>query len=86
LIEATVVEVELSDDYQQGISWELLRNQSANIRFRQIPGGATTLPGGTPGTGIIPNIGVLNFVRSYGSTNITAAVQMLESFGRTKVL
>lgn len=86
LIEATVVEVELSDDYQQGISWDVLRNQSASIRFRQIPGGATTLPGGTPGNNILPSLGVLDFARSFGNTNVTAAVQLLESFGRTKVL
>lgn len=87
LIEATVVEVELSDDYQQGISWDILRNQNANVRFRQLPSGTSTaLPGGAPANGLVPALGVLDFTRAFGNTNVSVAVQLLESFGRTKVL
>lgn len=87
LIEATVVEVELSDDYQQGISWDLLRNGSSLFGFSQGPSGTSTaLPGGTPGNGVIPSIGVLGYSRTIGKYQINAALQLLESFGRTKVL
>ncbi|MEW5882303.1 MAG: type II and III secretion system protein [Pseudomonadota bacterium] len=87
LIEATVVEVDLSDEYQQGISWDILRNKSTTFRFSQQPAGTTDpLPGGTPASGLVPALGVLSFARSWGSTSVTAAVQLLESFGRTRVL
>jgi general secretion pathway protein D len=87
LIEATVVEVDLNDDYQQGIRWDLLRSKSSNFSFSQVPSGTTdALPGGTPASGLVPALGVLTFARSWGSTSVTAAVQLLESFGRTRVL
>lgn len=87
LIEATVVEVDLSDEYQQGIRWDVLRNKSTTFSFVQQPAGTTDpLPGGTPASGLVPSLGVLSFARSWGSTSVTAALQLLESFGRTRVL
>ncbi len=87
LIEATVVEVELADNYQQGINWDLLRDRGTRTRIRQIPSGTgTSLPGGAPGTGEIPALGVIDYTRRLGNTDISLTVQLLESFGRTKVL
>lgn len=89
MIEATVVEVELSDDYQQGINWNLLRNGSSIFGFAQGPQGASTpLPGGTPADGVTPSMGVLTFSRNFfnGRYQVNAALRLLESFGRTKVL
>lgn len=87
LIEATVVEVELSDEYQQGIRWDLLRSKSSNFRLTQAPAGtAEPLPGGTPASGLVPALGVLSFSRTLGSGSIDLAIQLLESFGRTRVL
>lgn len=87
LIEATVVEVELSDEYQQGIRWDLLRNKTSSFRLTQAPAGTVEpLPGGTPASGLVPALGVLAFSRTLGSLSIDLAIQLLESFGRTRVL
>ncbi len=87
LIEATVVEVELSDEYQQGIRWDLLRNKNGAFRLTQAPANTTDpLPGGTPASGFVPALGVLSFASQLRATTIDIAIQLLESFGRTRVL
>ena len=87
MIEATVVEVALSNEYQQGIDWQALRVGSGTLGFTLAPGpGTGTLPGGTPMSGQIPVMGVLDFVRDFGKLDINAALKLLESFGNTQVL
>ena len=87
MIEATVVEVELNDQYQQGITWDLLHTKSSTFRFRQIPNGASEqLPGGTPPSGFVPSLGTIEFVRPFGSNLLDFSIQLLQSFGKTKVL
>ena len=50
LIEATVVEVQLSDGYQQGIDWQILRNTARGLNMSFTPQGTQPLPtGATPG-------------------------------------
>jgi MSHA biogenesis protein MshL len=50
LIEATVVEVQLSDRYQQGIDWQFLRNKAEGLNLVFHPQGPQPLPtGATPG-------------------------------------
>lgn len=87
LIEATVIEVQLSDQYQQGINWSSLRtssNEGPSIAFGQV--GGTALPSGiNPGN----SQGILNFSYLKPLTklgNIAATIQLLESFGKVKVL
>jgi general secretion pathway protein D len=78
LIEATIVEVLLSDNYQQGIDWSIL-NTGAGFSFE--------LPGINPPSGGNPGFGVLTYddpQTSFGSVNI--AVKLLETFGSTRVL
>ncbi|MFZ6843880.1 type II secretion system protein GspD [Undibacterium sp. RuTC16W] len=87
LIEATVIEVQLNDQYQQGINWSSLRTSATegpSITQGQVGGAA--LP-----SGINPGVsqGLLNF--NYlkpltGLGNIALTIQMLESFGKVKVL
>lgn len=87
MIEATVVEVALSNEYQQGIDWQALRVGSGTLGFTLAPGpGTGSLPGGTPMSGEIPVMGVLEFVRDFGKLDINAALKLLESFGNTQVL
>ena len=78
LIEATIIEVRLSNEYQQGINWSRL---TGSLQLRQQQVGTTPLPSGvTPGT--TPGIFVLNYLKdSFGTT-----IQLLESFGKVKVL
>ena len=86
LIEATVVEVELADGYQQGIDWNLLRQSNSRFRLTQGPSGGTQLPGGTPVEGDIPALGVLEHLGSIGSVDVALSIRLLEHFGRTRVL
>jgi MSHA biogenesis protein MshL len=100
LIEATVAEVQLSDQYQQGINWQKLN--SGSFSASQQPVGPAPLPGGSiPGSGPggvtypasstplpNPSLTVLQYVSSPGSFlgNLSVAVSLLESFGTVKVL
>ncbi|MCS6944679.1 MAG: type II and III secretion system protein [Sutterellaceae bacterium] len=87
LIEATVVEVDLFDEYQQGIRWDLLRSRASNFSFTVLPSGTSdALPGGTPASGQVPALGVLSFARNWGTGSVASALRLLESFGRTRVL
>ncbi len=84
LIEATVVEVRLSDQYQQGINWSSLRRDDTGFNITQnlvgtLPSGVN--PGVSPG---IITLGYANPNSVFG--NIAATVQLLESFGTVKVL
>lgn len=86
LIEATIVEVELSDEYKTGVDWQRLSRGEGlkGVTFQQhLMGGLLGnnnigSPSSTP-----PGAGV---VLGYSNAFISAAVKMLESFGNTKVL
>lgn len=84
LIEATVAEVQLSDQYQQGINWSSLRTDSRGFNVTQ--GQVGVLPSGiTPSA--TPGLFVLNYVLpNYRFGNLSATIQLLESFGKVKVL
>lgn len=87
LIEATVIEVQLSDNYQQGINWSSLRtspNQGLNISQGQT--GTQSLPSNVV-TGITPGVFLANFIKPLTAIgNLSATVQLLETFGKVKVL
>jgi general secretion pathway protein D len=78
LIEATIVEVELSRTYQAGVDWgRVAASPGAGIEFSQNLLGATRLAT-APVTAL-----------TYGSRNqsgVFAAIKMLEQFGTTRVL
>jgi MSHA biogenesis protein MshL len=85
LIEATVVEVRLNDQYQQGINWSRLLTGSKGFALSQA--GSTNFQAGA--TGLASSAGALaisylNPTSKFG--NITASVQLLEQFGNVKVL
>ena len=86
LIEATIVEVALTNDYQQGINWTVIRNAVApggtQLRLSMSPGGGTALS-----TGVSPPfVGMFSALRTGSKTDLGAAVRLLESFGKTRVL
>ncbi len=81
LVEATIVEVSLNDQYQAGVDWEILQNTGeSGIEFQS----------GTLGAGVLDNtlstfvLGFTDPDASGASVNVT--VNMLERFGTTKVL
>jgi general secretion pathway protein D len=81
MIEATIIEVRLSDKYQQGINWSRIHN---GLTLTQGPVG--TLPSGVV-VGSTPGVFSLNYINPTSRLgNITAAIQLLESFGKVRVL
>jgi MSHA biogenesis protein MshL len=101
MIEATVVEVQLSNQYQQGINWQHIGGNGLTVT--QQPQGPAPLPGGSiPGSGpggitypasstptATPSLAVLQFINPNAGGilgNLSAAVSLLDSFGKVKVL
>jgi general secretion pathway protein D len=87
LIEATIVEVSLSDAYQGGIDWSRLATRTGHgLNFTQSLlggfGSAATAAGATAGNSI--TIGYSNPNSTFG--NISSTVQLLQEFGNTRVL
>ncbi|NHZ38033.1 pilus (MSHA type) biogenesis protein MshL [Massilia rubra] len=87
LIEATIIEVRLSDQYQQGINWSRVRDGvSGGLSLTQRQVGTAPLSSNVV-VGATPGIFALNYVNPTSALgNITAAIQLLESFGKVKVL
>ena len=87
LIEATVIEVQLNNNYQQGINWSTLRTsatQGLNLTQGQV--GTNPLPTNVS-PGITPGVFVMSYLKPLTSLgNLSATVQLLESFGKVKVL
>lgn len=72
LIEASIVEVTLSDQYQAGVDFSKIGNWTINQTLTTL---STVAP---PITTIAYNVG--------GSTNINSTITLLETFGKTRVL
>jgi len=78
LIEATIVEVRLSNDYQAGVDWSRLATSIGNgASFTQQLLAAPGTPSGL-------TIGYTNPESSVG--NVSATIRLLEQFGNTRVL
>lgn len=99
LIEATIVEVQLSDSFQAGIDWSRLNNTATNsgfvfgqslgskgINFNSTTGALTA--GEQNALGVQSNAGLvagyINPLSAIG--NIAASITLLKKFGNTKVL
>jgi len=78
LIEATIVEVELSDGYQQGIDWKRLRSDGSEYSLTQ-----PTLNTNVSNT-VSPF--VFKFLNNSNPLNLLTTVNLLQSFGSLKVL
>ncbi len=78
LIEATIVEVELSDGYQQGIDWKRLRSDGSEYSLTQ-----PTLNTNVSNT-VTPF--VFKFLNNSNPLNLLTTVNLLQSFGSLKVL
>ncbi len=85
MIEATIVEVSLSDQYQAGVDWNLLLNQSNAAGFTV---NQSVL--GKIADGAIDNA-ISSFTLGYtnpllGDNSVSATVRLLHEFGDTRVL
>jgi general secretion pathway protein D len=77
LIEATIVEVSLKDQYRAGIDWSKALQGTTGWALNTLGGGTNALAGT-----LTPFIQATHT----GSNGFTAAIDLLESFGNTKVL
>lgn len=93
LIEASIVEIRLSDRYQSGVDWSRLGNagSSSGFTFSQgtgasgsVTNGVTGSAAGVAGTAAGLIVGYFNPTSALG--NIAASVKLLQQFGTTKVL
>jgi general secretion pathway protein D len=92
LLEGTIVEVELNNQFQQGIDWSRVRDGLAGFSFGQ---GVGIGPGNTGGQ---QSLGIINtaplaasttgsiFTMGYSARNLSATLRLLESFGTVRVL
>ncbi len=80
LIEATIAEVTLNSNYQQGIDWSRLRGTARGFQVTQA--GTTGLPASQTGQMLLLNY--INPTSALG--NLSASVSLLDSFGDVKVL
>ena len=89
LIEATIVEVRLSDSFQAGIDWSRIKNQGTDgFQFQQTLGPDSTFTNGVltgAGTNAFGAPTTAGFVAGYIG-NIAASITLLKQFGDTKVL
>ena len=77
MIEATVVEVDLNDDFQSGVDWNLLRNDTFNINFVQDVTNPSLANNPTS---------FLTISDSDNNDEVSAAIGMLSQFGDLRVL
>jgi general secretion pathway protein D len=80
LIEATIAEVRLDQNYQQGINWSRITGGAAGFTLTQTLGGAVA---GIIASGSNFEIGYKNSTSGGG---FTGALRLLETFGTVKVL
>lgn len=89
LIEATIVEVDLSSRFQQGIDWSLVRpggtsaDSSAFVRPTGPANGFQT--GGPTGVSALASLTLID-LNVFNGRDLTAMLSMLESFGTLRVL
>ncbi|MFA6061141.1 MAG: type II and III secretion system protein [Gallionella sp.] len=76
LIEATIVEVSLSNQYQQGIDWALLRTLGLSLQ-QTSPATATAAMG---------TISYTNNGAARGMFDLSGSIRLLETFGKLHVL
>jgi general secretion pathway protein D len=77
MIEATVVEVNLSDRFQSGVDWAMLARDSGQISFSQELTGLNLDTAPT---------NVLTIDKSAGPDAVNATISLLSQFGETQVL
>jgi MSHA type pilus biogenesis protein MshL len=96
LIEAQILDIELSDDFQYGIDWARLRNHAA-VNYGAAPISLGSVSGQVPDAGLgsrgvtlpaqnIGGSGARSLSAVYGNSQQTIAVDMLKAFGVVHVL
>ncbi len=83
LIEATIVEVGLNDEFKSGVNWSKLAKDGSNTGLTFGFGKTNNANLTTAGTS---SDFVVNFIRTTSLGSLAASIKLLETFGTTKVL
>jgi general secretion pathway protein D len=95
LIEARIIEVELSDDFKSGINWRTLFDKNLNFaaRFGTVGAGAPFVTATTAANGMFTAslnetdfAGILNLVRTFGATRVLSSPRISVLNNQTAVL
>ena len=91
MIEATIVEVRLNQNYQQGIDWLYLTNNSAlgqgsNTRSFSVNTATGQIQGATVQSQLPSSVADTLFTAAFRRGNLMSAIKLLETFGTTKVI
>jgi len=85
LIEATVVEVALSNRFQAGIDWQLVANEDSSVSAAQILSGSPTVTSANVSRLSAPS-GLLSLVQNTKIGDLSATLNLLEQFGDVHIL
>jgi MSHA type pilus biogenesis protein MshL len=80
LIEATIAEVSLSDQYQAGVDWSKLAI-GAGFGVNQLLSTSPIIGGAPPASGL-----TLSYLSNTAGNGVSVTVKLLEQFGKTRVL
>jgi len=86
LIEATVAEVQLNNQYQRGIDWQRLRNGAATFGTQAFGTGGNGFDFNQSSANTPAGINTNAFVLGGRSGSVAFAMRLLESFGDVRVL
>ena len=88
LIEATVAEVQLNNEYQRGIDWQRLRSNATNVGVPSFGTGSSGLEFRQSSANTPASIATNAFIfgGAITSLNFNFAIKLLESFGDVRVL
>ena len=85
LIEATVVEVALSDSFDAGVDWQLLANGISGVSAAQVLVGASAVADDTLNRLAAPS-GLVSLVQQSSNGDLRATLSFLEQFGDVRIL
>ena len=85
LIEASVVEVALSDSFEAGIDWQVIASGVTGLSAAQVLGGQAAVTAGSAGRIAAP-AGLVSLVQQGGDGRLDATLSLLERFGDVRIL
>lgn len=85
LIEATVVEVALSDNFDAGVDWQVLAKGISGVNAAQILVGAPLVAADTVNRITAP-AGLISLVQQGNNSDVQATLSLLEQFGDVRIL
>lgn len=85
LIEATVVEVALSDNFEAGVDWQMLARGVNGVSAVQSLAGVAAVDAATVDRVVAP-AGLVSLVQQKGQADVNATLSLLEKFGDVRIL